>query len=875
MAPGIMFLGAPATETSTAPTASAADGGREEELLDAADSERVKQEQETKVMAEGGGKEPPRPDSPGYFTLSDSDGASNPGTESPQDEDGAAVGKGRGSRGSSQPSGKTTGSQHQVYKMFKSPGGPRPVSASVVSQRSPKFAGTQQPAARPNSDRAKSKTPPRPSPPRGYYYNKRDSFGSTDPVPPRPPPPLSYTSTLPPPVPKKTRSKTPSGSRSQTLKPASSASQQAQDFKTLPASKKSSASENKRMSGSATTPLSRVQPLQVQSPSMIQALTRSAVKTEGSPSPPPPLPAKEASKPKTFVQAFQRANEENAKKAGSTQNRKSPAVITPRQTKTSVARASSSAASKSARSSPLKDSPRASSCEPSSSSRRNSSEGGSLKKSSEALRRTVMESLQSKKREKKDDKSGSTFSLLSRRSSKQSLNGDSKTEKKSTPEPPPSPKNKSPSPRRSSKSLSATAMDKIKEKKLERRNSKEKARREKSVEGEEKQRLMHFPNPINSLIKHYEQTPAGDSGTPSPAVGRRHRDSSKASSNRSSLSAGQISRLSQMSADQLNSWLSSPISMTASLDKSITEIDVLDQCVSEMMSFASDALLVSDSAATLTPSPNSTLVSQSQPKSGLFLSMLEHHKSESRDEEMRKSVQEIIDKIELNSKESAVTASPKKRSPSPGSSPPIKPERTKKRDPSVMSSVAPSDDDLSHGVFTEVSFAGSFSSMMSIVTEPLKEDTEENVELAKREKEIKEAEEIKVEHRSPDPPPKFVSAKAPPVPSPRTKRRARKEQMLQQHKTSGKEALFLLKSQSAGCVPQQVGTTPMSASASASHQDGLECLEQLCSISKSIENENRVIGEARKSSSNAGSSRDNASLRGEEGNQVGAQVISK
>ena len=66
--------------------------------------------------------------------------------------------------------------------------------------------------------------------------------------------------------------------------------------------------------------------------------------------------------------------------------------------------------------------------------------------------------------------------------------------------------------------------------------------------------------------------------------------------------------------------------------------------------------------------------------------------------------------------------------------------------------------------------------------------------------------------------------------------------MLLEHKEKGREALSILKSQSASCVPDS-GAPPRSPSpvkASASHQDGLECLEQLCSMSRGIERESGI-----------------------------------
>ena len=797
MAPGIMFLAGtqPASPHADAGSTAPGNGSANRPLTEHREQPNSVSPPQTRTAdaAARSNKEPPRSDSPGYFTLSDSDGASNPGTESPQEDEVKAGGFRPPEEKRLQQHQKQPQQRHQVYKMFKSPS--RPLSTSAAS--SPR-TGKLILAARPNSDREKSKTPPRPSPPKGY--SRRDSCGSDRGMtPPRPPPPLSYTSTLPPPVPKKTRPKTPTKTPTSVAK---TPHQQQQHFKTIPAVRRSSSSAssaNRKSSPAASTAtpsstLPRVQPLQMQSPSMIKALTKSvSARSESS----PPLPPKERrsppkektpptpKKPKTFVQAFQSAHHGNNNDNSSKNNRASPSrgkgpSITPRQTKTSTVRASSS----SSRTSPSPQPPKSPS-EPGPSSRRSSV--ASTKASAEALKKAVMKTLQvNGRQESKKDKKGAAAAaavggdnLLSARDSKSSL-------EKIGSEPP---KSKSPSPRRSSKSLSATAIEKIRE-----RRNRSKDRAKKGDDREQRKNSSILPKKINSLIKHYEHG-AGESQSGEGVL----------ASNRSSgLSASQLSRLSQLSADELHSWLSSPMS-SANLDKSMTEIDVLDQCVSEMMSFTTDALTTDTDSDTL--------------KSGMFLNMLEHQRTSTDDDDVRKSVQEIIDKIErIESK------------------PPVKPERTRKRE---KVTAAPSDDDLSHGVFTEVSFAGSFSSGISVAApEAPKEAAKGKVEL----------------------PPPLPSKKGPgaggddtlakaPVPSPRTKRRARKEQMLLEHKEKGREALSILKSQSASCVPNNGARSPspLRGKASASHQDGLECLEleELCSMSRGIERESGIIVRSR------------------------------
>ena len=777
MAPGIIFLAGnqPSSTPAAAADAGAEDGAANRRRTE--DGERQPgavspPQTRTRAAAAGNNKESPRPDSPGYFTLSDSDGASNPGTELPQEDELKAGGNFNVRQQQQQRR------PLQVYKMVKSQ--PRPLSASSA----PRKAVPAPAPVRPSSDREKSKTPPRPSPPKGYY--RRDSCDSDQRrmTPPRPPPPLSYTSTLPPPVPKKARSKTPT--RTPTSPPAKASTHQ-QQFKTIPVVRRNSgaSSGNNRKSSPAATALTlpRVQPLQMQSPSMINALTKSVSTTAEAN---PPLPPKERKsppkekapltpkKPKTFVQAFQNANHENSR--NSPPRGKAP-NITPRPTKTSTARATSSSRTspcKDAASQPTSRSP----SEPGTSSRRSST--ASTKASTEALKKAVMKTLQvnGKQESKRKDKKGAA-----------SAGGGGEKEPKTLLEKigTQSPKSKSPSssPRRSSKSLSATAIEKMRE-----RRNRSKDRKPEEEKREERTSCGIVPKKINSLIKRYENGAASGGKDDGDGGGR-------ASDRSSGLSASQLSRLSQLSADELNSWLSSPMSST-NLDKSMTEIDVLDQCVSEMMSFTTDALTTDTDTDTL--------------KSGMFLNMLEHQRTSTDDDGVKNSVQEIIDKIE------AIEAT----------RPPVKPERTRKR--GRASAASPSDVDLSRGVFTEISFAGSFSSGAAVPEAP-------NVA-------TEEAEEEEAAEEAEPPPPlpakRGPAAKAP-IPSPRTKRRARKEQMLLEHKQKGREALSILKSQSASCVPTDLGgarspcaPAAVALASSTSHLDALECLEQLCTMSRGI-----------------------------------------
>lgn len=187
--------------------------------------------------AEGGG----RADSPdsgggGYFTLSDS------GTESPQEDEVAAA----------KPSSAVPPAT-SIYKIFRVNGHrarssdtPGPVNRSAGGSRSRsetplRSSDTPTRPSPPKDYAKKSSPPPRPSPPKSTVAKAaKMRKGEEDAAPPRPPPPILYTSTLPPPVPKK-MGRGAGGSRYAS--------------KTLPA---------RRVSAPKPKPLNKLQPLQVQ-----------------------------------------------------------------------------------------------------------------------------------------------------------------------------------------------------------------------------------------------------------------------------------------------------------------------------------------------------------------------------------------------------------------------------------------------------------------------------------------------------------------------------------------------------------------------------------------------------------------------------------
>lgn len=671
----------------------------------------------------------PRADSPGYFTLSDSDGASNPGTESSLDDDGNRP-------------------PQTIYRMFKTSqmGGGKvkrmPKKGASLDMGTARFQNMRRSSSSEEAtikDR-KSTTPPRPSPPKAY---KRESVVSTGSnisnrsggsPPPRPPPPLKYTSTLPPPVPKKAKMG---------------------NSKTLPRRSSQSMKQSKS--------LNKIQPLQVQSPSIVQALNNQS-KPNVKPSTSstlerrqsvPPQNAKLNSKqskeqsivgPKTFVQTFKSANA-NAKLRNvqarvdtglshhRTDDNRSPSKASSIKSRSPSITSLSSETKGST--SPIK------SGTPTPRSRQSSM-------CSEASLRTNRK----KSSNQNIDKSGKNVS-----SSIKNTSIPTPTSKTTPAERKETKCKKTSTQTRTSKSLTSTCIDKIKAKASTLRSSSPKS--DPSGKGETEIKKYLFSNPIHGLVKNCEakkgcgDTDDDDTSTKCPSSAR----------------SSHLSQISLMSAEKINSWLSNP-SSNDSKDLSYTEIDVLDQYISQMISFTQDTL-------TDIQTPRSSIGSQSE----AFISLLEKHRNSSDSEEVRHSVQEIISKLEAASDAQPPPVPPKKRR-TPTATPPPPPSVPVLKEP-----------DLNHGVFTEVTYAGSFS------------------------------------HK----PPVASAPKPVPVPSPRTKRKARKELMLLEHKENGKEALNKLKELYQ--PPPDPGPKTQSNVIYSNFDDsgGMECLNELCQISQSLE----------------------------------------
>ncbi len=751
-----------------------------------------------------------RADSPGYFTLSDSDGASNPGDKST-------------------PPPPQNDPPQQVYKIFRSSNhipninDRKTVSAPQSCRNSPtKSEQSSRLSWRTPTPASgnKSKTPPRPTPPKNYNNNNNNS-DDEDVLPPRPPPPLSYTSTLPPPVPrKKIKSKSPKPHQHYHNHANQVAKQKRNSAPVISSNISNNNNNNKS--------LQKPQPLQVQSPSVIKALTTDKNNSSAKNS-----KTKRDSPPRTFVQAFQRANNNNGKTRpqllNNNNNKKSstaltakvsvrtngvtatPSVGTDTPTKAithkpttsnlpdrkSIPRASqipkrvaptnntkrpsitskisirssdttSNASKKSSISiggkspSPLpKKSPSPLQTARNFLTRKNATINS--KEQKEALSRK--NSISSQSSDMKPSSSTVSITLALKRnspklvkkfSSEKSL--DSKTKKVSD------------STKSADKSLSKTALDKLKAKRdsfrkrtlVKKQDAQQKASSEPPQgddDGKEKEEERMQIAPVHDLIRYYETNGKDTPTTPM---------SSAAATPTSRLSG--LTQLSQLGAAELLSECGNNASMRF---LSVTEIDVLDQCVNDMMGSLSKDVA--------TPRNSWT------PSSQELVKLIKERENE--------------DNSQMTIDESSSTVMP--------------PPRSKKKHfiLSTAPTPDPTEEDLSRGVFTEVSFAGSFVSQ-SLASSP--------------------APSLVSTATVPPPPPtenSELSMKKPPIPSPRTKRKARKEQLLLEHKAMGKKTITdILKSRSSSSVPDK-----LSSSSGNSYRNGLDCLDDLCTMSRKVE----------------------------------------
>jgi hypothetical protein len=235
--------------------------------------------------------------------------------------------------------------------------------------------------------------------------------------------------------------------------------------------------------------------------------------------------------------------------------------------------------------------------------------------------------------------------------------------------------------------------------------------------------------------------------------------------------SGHLSQLSQLSAERLQSWLSNPLPSLDSKDFSLVEVDVLDQYVTDMLSFTKGALSEIDTPRQSTAFQPNNIHLKSNEELLDLLNDVQH--SEDASQCLKISVQDMISRIEADTT---------------GKSTP------EQQQPTILTKTEPSltEEDLNRGVFTEVSFAGTFASQKAQVkNSPVNSSGVQQVKLQIDQQpknilnQVHKAtlEQVKVQPEVPS----II-----PVPSPRLKKKARKEQMLLEHKEKGKEALSKL-----------------------------------------------------------------------------------
>jgi len=291
-------------------------------------------------------------------------------------------------------------------------------------------------------------------------------------------------------------------------------------------------------------------------------------------------------------------------------------------------------------------------------------------------------------------------------------------------------------------------------------------------------------NSIHSLIKFYETNTHHKRSGESPVVLEDKTSLDQAlelvDDGRSvcTNTTGHLSQLSQLSAERLQSWLSNPLPSMDSKDFSLVEVDVLDQYVTDMLSFTRGALSEIETPRNSFHPSNIHLKSNEE-----LLDLLNDvHQSEDASLCLKISVQDMISRIEADSKTN--------QEPRPSQQQPQQPQQ---QQPVFMTKTEnpPSEEDLNRGVFTEVSFAGTFATQKLPQKPIVNSNNQAKLVIDNKRQEVQHQpiknvilEQVKTVQPE-------IPAHAP-VPSPRLKKKARKEQMLQEHKEKGKEALSLL-----------------------------------------------------------------------------------
>ena len=624
-----------------------------------------------------------RPDSPGgYFTLSDSDGGSSNLESSSSDDLHHA-----------------TSPPRSLYKIYKNNGIVRSSSEPPIEYG--------------------RKTPPRPLPPKSRVEAIDEN---EDGVPPRPPPPLSYTSTLPPPVPKKMGTKK-----------GIVAQQNVINRKIVPPPPPPPlANVNQKV-----RPLQRVQPLQIQSPSMISMVLQpnnsgtvntgtkyhhqkqsSGSSLSDDNSLDGNIAVIKKKEPVTFVKTFQKATASSSLKVERPKQR--PISIKLDSNRKKKANNSSSSTSTDKRL-----------------SNNNDAIAGYMKPTKNAILRQTTDVTPSSTTRPKKASDVETHHSKARRSlsSSSSVSDKScsceeismKKKKKSTKKD----LNDNSSSTNNNNNNSNSKMKKIKQTVTELKRSaseipKSPKLRSKLMSAASKSQedglnnCVKLKNPIQSLIKFYDEGRNGNNKQKEPVVliDEENVDSDKRSSN--ATNSSHLSQLSQISMDKIQSWFSNPMMSIENKDLSVTEINILDQYVTDMISFSQGAL------------------SEIKSKNHISTANICVQDVVSLNEPIKDDV-EIVNHNEKSTNDGDVQ---------------------NKCESIIIEDKTPSEEEIQKGVFTEVSCAGNV----------IKTNAKEN---------------------------EFIVKKAifKPVPSPRVKRKARKEQMLLEHKEKGHQALSMVMKQ--------------------------------------------------------------------------------
>ena len=576
--------------------------------------------------------------------------------------------------------------------------------------------------------------------------------------PPRPPPPLSYTSTLPPPVPKK-MNKTLNKSVVKKFVPPPPPPPLA-------------------FNGPKAKPLQRVQPLQIQSPSMINILQQNNNNIGG-----PPRHVKQnstssnssddnnslelgRSKHVSFVKTFQKACTSSSGNSGILNGGNSE--LRPRPPLKKKAELASKGYMRPTKTAVLKQNENSSK-----NSRNNKNCSSSCSSSSSSSSETENDKGKKKVSKKSTETSDAPTPKKSRsvkitNGKKPPKNGDNREGGKLK------------KLKNTVNELKRSASDKIIISSKESHKNEVKKVTEVTSEAAEVAKEVAseaniFKNPISSLIKFYEDSQVDKR----KAIAAKTKElvvledkelenedkRISVTSSKTSSSSGHLSQISQLSAEKIQSWFNNPM-VSLEKDWSVTEVNILDQYVTDMIS--------------MTSIPPSSKPPKNRDEEIIKRNVVIDIKCS---EDNVSSQQKSGSVCDINSNTVILNSSENST---------IKNQESKIKRKSLITVIedkTPSEEEISNGVFTEVSYAGNVS--------------QKKIDLVKSH---------------------FEST---PVPSPRVKKKARKEQMLLEHKEKGREALSL--------AMKQLKTTNDEIDHENEEDDGLQCLDDLCTQSRYVE----------------------------------------